>query len=150
MTFVLIQTRIDFSIVQLLRSITDTLEHQWLGLSLWAHTQDIEHDLRCRLVVILSGDISVTNDKDESALVIVVENREGVDGPLQRLLTLGITGDLANDEFVECFWVSLGSELQSGQDCSSALPRSLREKWYAHLAKMVVIRRIENARSNQF
>jgi hypothetical protein len=83
MTFVLIQPRIDFSIVQLLRSITDTLEHQWLGLSLWAHTQDIEHDLGCRLVVILSGDISVTNDKDESALVIIVENREGVDGSLQ-------------------------------------------------------------------
>ena len=64
MTFMFIQSRIYFAIIQLLRSISDTLEHEWFRLSFRIDTQDVESDLRCRSVIIFSSDISITDDED--------------------------------------------------------------------------------------
>lgn len=83
MTFMFVQPRIHLSIIQLLTSISNRLEHERLRLSFRINTQDIKGDLGCRSIVILSSDISITNDKDQSAFVVVVEGREGIDGSLE-------------------------------------------------------------------
>jgi hypothetical protein len=52
-------------------------------LSFRINTQNIKGDLGCGSIVILSSDISITDDKDQSAFIVVVEGREGVNGSFE-------------------------------------------------------------------
>jgi hypothetical protein len=112
----LIQPRIDLSIIQLLAPFANTLEEQWLRVQRRIHPKDVEDDPGCRSIITRTDDIAVANDKDELALVVIVENRERVDRPLEGFLAFGITGNLANDELVEYLGVAFMTELKRSQD----------------------------------
>jgi len=70
----LIQPTIHLSIIQRLRPLTHTLKQQRLRIHFRIHTQNIQHDPRRRTVVPTSNDVPIADDKDELALVVVVES----------------------------------------------------------------------------
>ena len=107
----LIQTRINFAVVELLRAFTNRLEEQWLRVKLWVYTKDIQNNSGSRAIISTADDITVANDEHELSFVVVVEGGEGIDRATERIFTFGVTWYLAEDEFVEQFGCTLGVKL---------------------------------------
>jgi hypothetical protein len=100
MSLELVKSGVDFSVVELPRAFTDRLEQQGLGIELGVDTENVQHNSRGRAIVSASDDISVANDKDQLALVVVVQGCKGVDRPPERFLSLGVAWHLTKNEFV--------------------------------------------------
>ena len=73
MAFELIQTRVDLAVIELLRAFTNGLVQKRFRIELRVHTEDVKHDTRRRAVVSSTNDVTVANDEDEFALVVVVQ-----------------------------------------------------------------------------
>ena len=116
MTFKLVETRVDFSVVELLGSLSDGLEQQRLWVQLRVDSEDVEDDSRGRSIVSTSDDVSVAENEHELPLVVVLESRERVERPSKGFLSLGVAGDLADDELVLELGSSFRGELKSGED----------------------------------
>ena len=116
MAFELIQTRVHLAIVELLRPLADGLVQEWLRIELRVDSKDVEDNTGRGAVVTSSDDVPVADDEDQLALVVVVEVRERVDGTAERVLALGITRHLANDELVLQLRLTLARELKRSQD----------------------------------
>lgn len=116
MPLMLIQARIHLRIIQLPTPLADTLEQQRLRIELRINPKNIQDDPRGRPIIARPNNISVADDEDKLALVVVVEDGERVDCAFEGFFAFGIAWDLADDEFVEEFWLSLRAELQGGED----------------------------------
>lgn len=63
-TFMLVQSRIDFGIIDLLTPIADRFEQEWFRVELWVDAENVEHDSRGGTVVACSDDVAVANDEE--------------------------------------------------------------------------------------
>jgi hypothetical protein len=63
-SFKLVQTRIDLSIIQLLRTLTDALEHEWLRIKARVDTKDIQNNSRSGPVVPRTDDIPIADQEE--------------------------------------------------------------------------------------
>lgn len=116
-TFELVETRVDLSVVELLGSFSDGLEEQRLWIQLRVDSEDIEDDSRSRSIVSTSDDVSVAENEHELPFVVVLESRERVERSSKGFLSLGVAGDLADDELVLELGIPFRGELKSGEDC---------------------------------
>ena len=103
MPLVLVQSRVHFGIINLLASLADRFEEERFRVKFGVDAENVEDDPRCGSVITGSDDIPVANDKDEFSLVVVIEDREGINGSFERLLAFGITRDLTNHKLVQQF-----------------------------------------------
>jgi hypothetical protein len=123
----LIKTRIDLAIIQRLRSFTHTLEQQGLHVEVGIHTENIENNPRRRPVVSATDDVTIADDENELALVVVVESSERVDSTSERVFAFGVARNLAEDELVLQFGRPLRTKLEGSQDCARKKPKSVHE-----------------------
>ena len=74
MSFEFIQTGVNLAIIQRLGTLTNRLEQQRLRVQLRIHSEDVEDDSGRGPIVAGSDDVTITNDEQQFALVIVVES----------------------------------------------------------------------------
>lgn len=117
MTLKLVQPGVYLSIIQSLRPLSYTPKQQRLRIPIRIHPQDIQSNPRRRPVVPASNNVPIADDEDEFPLVIVIERSKRVNGTSERVFAFGITGNLAEHEFILQLWVAFGTELESRQDC---------------------------------
>ena len=116
MTFKLVESRVDLSVVKRFGALADGLEEQWLWVKLGVNAEDIKNNTGRCAVITTSNDVSVANDKNQFPLVIIVERRERVDCTPERVLAFGVTWYLAEYEFILHFRLTLASKLQRSQN----------------------------------
>lgn len=78
-TFELVETGIDFTVVQLPGTLTDRLEQKRLGIQFGVDTENVKDDPGSCAIVASTDDVSVANEEHELSLVIIIESGEGVD-----------------------------------------------------------------------
>lgn len=116
-TFEFVQARVNLSIVELLRSLPDGLEHEGFRIPRCRiNAKDVQHNVRRGSFVATTDDIAIADEEDQLPLIIVVQCCERVDGTAQRILAFSIARDLAEHEFVQTFGETLGPKLQRSQD----------------------------------
>ena len=116
MTLKLIETGVNFTVVDLPRAFTDRLEQKRLRIELGINTEDIKDDTRSCAIVTGTNDVSVTDEEHKLSLIIVVESGKRIDRTTQGLFTLSVTGNLTDDEFVQHFGITLRGELERSKD----------------------------------
>lgn len=79
MTSSFVKTGIDLGHVVLFRTVSNREETESFGVESRVCTEDVENDLRSRSVVSGSNNVSVTDNHQEFALVVVLKFRERVD-----------------------------------------------------------------------
>lgn len=112
----LVQTRIHLSIIERLRALSDRFEQKWFRVQRRIHTQNIQHDPRRSAVISTSNNITVANNKDKFAFIVIVQSRERVNRAPERVLAFGVTRHLTKHKLVLQLGLAFGAELESRQD----------------------------------
>jgi len=90
----LVKSGVDLSIVELPGTFTDRLEQQGLGIEFRVDAENVQNNSRGRTIVAASNDISVANDKDQLALVIIIQCCKSVNRPPERFFPLSVAWHL--------------------------------------------------------
>lgn len=75
-TFKFVQTRVDFAVIDLLRTLGNRLEHERFRVEFGVDTENIEDNSRCRPIVSTANNIPVAYHEDEFAFVVVLQGSE--------------------------------------------------------------------------
>ena len=103
----------------LLLTFSEREEAERFRIEVGIDSEDVENDSRRRSVVSGSDDHSVAEDDDEFPLVVVLESSQRVDGLLERILSFGVAGNLADEELVVILRRSMRSEVESSEELES-------------------------------
>jgi len=117
MTLKLVQSRVDLTIVELLRALANRFEHQRFRISCGINAKDIENDGRCRPFITTANDVPITNDENKLPLVVTVQTSKGVNCATKRVLSFCATRNLVQYEFIQQLGEALGIELKRSKDC---------------------------------
>lgn len=78
MPFELIQTRIDFAIIELPRSFADRFEKEGFWVKFGINTKKIQNNTWRGSIISTSNDISIADDEQEFTFVIVLQSCQRV------------------------------------------------------------------------
>ncbi|KAI6770917.1 hypothetical protein HG531_009772 [Fusarium graminearum] len=107
----LVQTRVNFTVVELLGTVANRLEGKRRRINLGINTENVENNLGCRTIVAFTDDDTITDDTDKFALVVVLKSRQRVQCLSKRIFTLSVDGHLADDKLILGRRTSLGTKL---------------------------------------
>lgn len=99
----------------LLRSLPDRQKAEGLGVDAGIGSKNVKHNPGSGSIISRSHNHSVTDDKKELALVVVLESGERVEAVAQRFFSLCVTRYLADDKLVVVFWLATGTKLERCQ-----------------------------------
>lgn len=83
MPFELVEPRVDFAIVQCLRSFTYRFEQQRFWIKLRVNSKDIHHNPWRGSIVPTTDDVTVADNEDQFAFVVVFEGSKRIDSTPQ-------------------------------------------------------------------
>jgi len=81
MAFKLIQTGINFTIVELLGAFANRFEQQGFRIKFRVNTQNIQHDTGRSAIIPATNNVTIADDKHKLALVVIVERCKRIDRP---------------------------------------------------------------------
>ena len=115
-TGALVQARVDLAHVVLLHPLSQRVEAQGLWVQIRIRAEDVKHDARCRAVISGTDDHTVADDKQQLALIVILELGQRVDSSPQRVFSFGIARNLADNELVVIFWRTRRTEVDRSQE----------------------------------